>query len=115
MTVVMEDAVAQLSADDKKLHDSGALASILYADDTLLVGVSTDSLQRYLAAVGRAVRFEASLEQVPIIANPLRRRCSYRGGGCHREESNDVLPWDNDPRRWEYTRGAEQKIGSSLV
>jgi len=54
MTVVMEDAVAQLSADDKKIHDSGALASTLYADDTLLVGVSTDSLQRYLAAVAES-------------------------------------------------------------
>ena len=51
MTVLIEDAVASLGNDDKQLHETGALASILYADDTFLVGVSTPSLQRFLDAV----------------------------------------------------------------
>ena len=54
MTVVMEDAVAKLGDEDKKLHDRGALASVLYADDTLLVRVSTQSLQRFLGAVAES-------------------------------------------------------------
>ena len=41
MTIVMEDAVASLSDDDKRLHDQGALASVLYADDTFLVDSET--------------------------------------------------------------------------
>jgi hypothetical protein len=54
MTVVMEDAEAKLCEEDKEMHSRGALASFLYADDTLLVGVSTESLQRFLDTVAES-------------------------------------------------------------
>ena len=54
MTVVMEDAVKLLSPSEKKFFDDGLLASLLYADDTLLIGVSSSALQNFLKAVATA-------------------------------------------------------------
>jgi hypothetical protein len=51
MTVLMHDAVRSLPAEDQRLHEIGSLASLLYADDTLLLGVSAPALQRLLDAV----------------------------------------------------------------
>ena len=51
MTVLMHDALAELPADDIRLWDKGGLATLLYADDTLLMGVSKDAVQRFLEAV----------------------------------------------------------------
>lgn len=44
MTVVTEDAVAELSFAAGALHREGVLRSLLYADDTLLVGSQTEAL-----------------------------------------------------------------------
>ena len=54
MTVVMSDAVGALSARDRKMYDDGSLGSLLYADDTLLIGVSNSALQHLLETVAAA-------------------------------------------------------------
>ena len=54
MTVVMHEAVASLSTAAKQARGRGALADILYADDTLLLGVSSDLLGEFLSAVQKA-------------------------------------------------------------
>ena len=51
MTVPMSDAQAKLPQSDKDRAATGILASLLYADDTLLLGVEEASLQRFMAAV----------------------------------------------------------------
>ena len=51
MSVVMKDAVELMCASGHKMHDDGLLSSLLYADDTLLIGVSNAALQHFL--VGR--------------------------------------------------------------
>jgi len=48
---VMTDAAAALPAEDRAMLDRGAMTELLYADDTLLMGVDAPSLQRFLAAV----------------------------------------------------------------
>jgi hypothetical protein len=50
----MHDAVDSLSSDAKAAYDRGDLADIAYADDTLLLGVSSDYLTEFLAAVAQA-------------------------------------------------------------
>jgi len=50
----MQDAAARLPPQDQDLLRSGALAELLYADDTLLLSISAKSLERFLAAVGSA-------------------------------------------------------------
>ena len=47
----MKDAYGQLGAHDADLMRRGCLAELLYADDTLLLGVSADSLERFLRAI----------------------------------------------------------------
>ena len=54
MTVLMHDAVNELPAKEKELMQRGGLAELLYADDTLLLSVSADSLQVFLASVSKA-------------------------------------------------------------
>jgi len=56
MTVVLEDAVRELSADDQQLRLSGLLSELLYADDTLILSVSAKPLERYLAAISTVGR-----------------------------------------------------------
>ena len=51
MSVLMNDAAAQLNAEDQQQLQKGLLAELLYADDTLLLGVSAQSLERFLVAV----------------------------------------------------------------
>ena len=53
MTVLMNDVAAELSPDDQHLLAIGGLDAVLYADDTLLMGVSGEALQRYLDTVAR--------------------------------------------------------------
>ena len=51
MSVLMSDATAKLTSADGQLFQFGRLAELLYADDTLLLSVSADSLERCLTAV----------------------------------------------------------------
>ena len=54
MTVIMEDATAKLPEADQQLIKTHRLASLLYADDTLLLGANPKSVERFLAAVQEA-------------------------------------------------------------
>ena len=54
MTVLMHDAAAKLPDKEKERLLNGDLAELLYADDTLLLSVSADSLQMFLGAVSSA-------------------------------------------------------------
>jgi len=56
MTVVMDDAVHCMSDGTQAAFNFGSLGVVLYADDTLLIGVSEGRVQEYLdtvAAVGK--------------------------------------------------------------
>jgi hypothetical protein len=48
MSVIVQDAIDLLPANARAQFDAGALSIILYADDTLLVGSSSESLQQLL-------------------------------------------------------------------
>ncbi len=54
MSVLMGDAVAALPPCDKELWQQGSLAELLYADDTLLLGIAANIMQRFLVAVSNA-------------------------------------------------------------
>jgi hypothetical protein len=54
MSVIMYDATEKLTDPDKRLLKNGRLADLLYADDTLLLGVDAGSMQRFVAAVAEA-------------------------------------------------------------
>ena len=51
MSVIMYDSLTQLTPEDQELMQRSALATVLYADGTLLISVSEHSLQRLLHAV----------------------------------------------------------------
>ena len=50
----MHDAVEKLPPEDRELLRRGSLAELPYADDTLLLSVSANALERFLAAVSSA-------------------------------------------------------------
>ena len=54
MSAVMHDAVGLLTPDARAAYGRGALADIVYADDTLLVGASSKFLHEFLRAVAAA-------------------------------------------------------------
>ena len=53
MSVMMNDAVSSLPQDSRELFGKSSLDAYLYADDTLLVGVSQERVQELLDAVAR--------------------------------------------------------------
>jgi len=54
MSVLMHDAVDLLSPTARASYEKGELADLAYADDTLLLGVSSEHLAEYLKAVSTA-------------------------------------------------------------
>ena len=69
MGVVMKDAVRLMSVTGQKMHDDSLLASLLYADDTLLTGESNAALQHFLDAVasfGASCGLELHLDTTTI-------------------------------------------------
>jgi len=56
MSALMHDAVGSLSPNAKAAYLRGDLADMAYADDTLLLGVSSGHLTEFLAAVAAAGR-----------------------------------------------------------
>jgi len=56
MSALMHDAVESLSESAKAAYLRGDLADMAYADDTLLIGVSSGHLTEFLAAVATAGR-----------------------------------------------------------
>ena len=62
MSVLMADAVALLSPAARAAYARGHLADLAYADDTLLLGVSSDMVSEFLNAVAAAgARYGMSL------------------------------------------------------
>ena len=51
MSVMMKDAIGSLSLESQALYGTGSLDSLLYADDTLIVGVKEERVQELLDAV----------------------------------------------------------------
>ena len=51
MSIIMQDAASSLLAEDQKRLAEGTLGVLLYADDTLLLIVSSTSLSRFMSAV----------------------------------------------------------------
>ena len=56
MSVLMHDALSMLQGDAREAFERGDLADVVYADDTLLMGVSTLYLTEYMQAVAAAGR-----------------------------------------------------------
>jgi hypothetical protein len=56
MTVLLHDAVAHLGPQARAAYDSNLLADLVYADDTLLIGVSDEHVTEFLQAVSEAGR-----------------------------------------------------------
>jgi len=56
MSALMHDAVESLSPDAKAAYLRGDLADVAYADDTLLLGISSTHLTEFLAAVATSGR-----------------------------------------------------------
>eukprot|EP00930_Biecheleria_cincta_P025694 TRINITY_DN18244_c0_g2_i1.p1 TRINITY_DN18244_c0_g2~~TRINITY_DN18244_c0_g2_i1.p1 ORF type:complete len:330 (-),score=41.55 TRINITY_DN18244_c0_g2_i1:133-1122(-) len=54
MSILMSDAVATLSPSAKAAYQKGDLSDLAYADDTLLLGVSSHYLSEFLSAVSAA-------------------------------------------------------------
>ena len=54
MSVLLHDAVAALGPEARAAYERGDLADLVYADDTLLMGVSDAHVQEYLAAISEA-------------------------------------------------------------
>ena len=54
MTVLMDDAVGMLSPSARSAYERRDLAHITFADDTLLLGVSSTHLTEFLGAVAAA-------------------------------------------------------------
>jgi hypothetical protein len=54
MSVLMLDAKPKLTPEDQELLNRGVLAELLYADDTLLMGVNANSVERFMKAVSEA-------------------------------------------------------------
>ena len=62
MTVVVHDATASLSPELKEAVAQGKLNTVLYADDTLIVGVEESHLQGMLTAISETgARYGMSL------------------------------------------------------
>eukprot|EP00959_Pyramimonas_sp_CCMP1952_P071103 1484580-Pyramimonas_sp.AAC.1 len=56
MTVIIEDAAAQLPEEHRKLWERGSLSVLLCADDTLILGRTKEGVEQLLAAVQNAGR-----------------------------------------------------------
>lgn len=79
MSVLVSDAVALLGDNEKKAFEERVLATILNADDTLLIGESADGVLRFLEAVaetGAKYGMELHWKQIPASANALPFRCT---------------------------------------
>ena len=72
MSVLLHDAVTMLDPVVADLYASGKLADIVYAGNTLLIGVSDSHLEEYLAAVceaGKRMWHGTPFRQIPISVN----------------------------------------------
>ena len=89
MTVLLHDALAELPADDHRLWDKGGWATLLYADDTLLMGVSACAVQRFLEAVeiqGSKYGLDLHWDKVQL----LQIRCNHLKQGSREHKTKGL-------------------------
>ena len=70
MTVIVQDAIEMLPEAARRQFDAGSLSIVLYADDTLLIGSSAQSLQQLLdaiATVGRRFGMELHWDKFQLM------------------------------------------------
>ena len=76
MSVLLHDAVSMLQDGARAAYRRGDLADVIYADDTLLIGVSSQHLGEYLhavAAAGAQYGMElhwAKFQRLPVQSDP---------------------------------------------
>ena len=76
MSVLLHDATSTLSPGASNAYARGDLSDVVYADDTLLLGVSDEHLQEYLNAVVKAGKMYGmqmhfgKFQLLPINCNP---------------------------------------------
>ena len=69
MSIVLQDAVDILNTAASAQYSKGDLADVLYADDTLLIGVSDEHLEDFVRAVyqaGRRYGMELHFGKFPV-------------------------------------------------
>ena len=74
MSVLVNDAVAYLGPQDQNSFNRRDLATLLYADDTLLMGVSATAVNNFLEAVshtGQNYGMELHWKKISIVATPV--------------------------------------------
>ena len=91
MSVLMSDAKAKLDPQDSDLLERGILAELLYADDTLLMGVNAASVERFMKAVSEAgAAYGLSLHWGKL--QLLQVRCQE---SVHRPDGDKIDPKDS--------------------
>lgn len=94
MSVLMEDAVHKLSREEKEFLDKGILAEVLYADDTLLIGVNGRSVQRFLQAVSDAgAAYGLSLHWGKLQLMQVRCSNDLLRPDCSKIEAKDTMTY----------------------
>ena len=109
MTVLLVDATANLSPEAKAAYDCADLSDIVYADDTLLLGVSPAFVKEYLQAVFKAgkrygmelhwdkfqvmpVQMHISIYTPDGVALPSKEEMQYLGAAIAADEDVDHEP-----------------------
>ena len=93
MTIVMQDAVAMLPAEDRAKIEKHDLAAVLYADDTLLLGRDAPSVQRLLSAIqetGAMFGLELHADKFQILRNGCESEL-YSTNGAFIEPKKDMV------------------------
>ena len=76
MSVLLHDAVSTLSAQAMHAYQQGDLADVVYADDTLVMAVSSRHLDEYLVAntaAGKRLDMELHWNKVQILLVTLSK------------------------------------------
>ena len=93
--VIVEGAVQLLSVSEQESFKDSGLATILYADDTLLVGTSQSQLQGLLdavATVGARFGLELHWDKLQLV----QVGCSYSLQKRYSVLSSPPVPWGSD-------------------
>ena len=106
MSVLLEDAVGSLSASARAAYEAGDLADLVYADDTLIIGIKDEYLNEYLRAVqlaGNRYGMELHAQKFQLLSTdpranirtpdgaqvPLKPHIDYLGATLSADGSSD--------------------------
>ena len=94
MTIVVKDAVERLSFSSKARFDNGALDVILYADDTLLLGLEEGPLQEFLDSVSQVGgRFGMELHRAKFQLLGVNMTCKLLTPGGEAIPTSELLSY----------------------